>query len=213
MLKETFKLFSYPNVFSSKECRKIIKALDRSQRMQDVGYELDAAKAAESGNEVREPTSTMVHSDETEFTWIRERILRYCNEANEFYRANTTNRLTDDLQFLRYGPGGHFHRRCDNDGSGHIALREITAMLQLSSEREYQGGEFLLQSLSQKASVAPKQQGSLVVFQSCLHHQVLPVTKGVRYVMLARVDRNLNFWDKLRRRVPNTPPTPPEDAR
>ena len=200
MLKDTFKYFVFPNAFNSKECRKIIKSLDKPYRMRNAGYGPDPSKQMAMDDSVRKSMGTTVYKSETEFSWIRNRMLRYCHEANEVYKTKITDELTDDLQLLKYGPGGHFIRHCDSGGPGYFALRELSIVLQLSSPKEYKGGELLLQTLSKEPDVAPKEQGTLIVFQSCLFHQVMPVTKGVRYSMVAWVARRPTLWDKIRGR-------------
>lgn len=207
MLSNVFKVFTYPNAFSPKECRKIIKALDRSHRMFNLDVGVTDAKETQVYDAFRKCTGTSVPKAETEFSWIRNRIIRHANEANEVYKAKITSELTDDLQFLKYGPGGHFLRHSDVRGSKNIALRELSVVVQLSSPKEYRGGELRMQTLSKRGfDTAAKEQGTIIVFQSCLYHQVTPVTAGLRYSMVAWMARSRTIWDKLRG-IPKAPGT------
>jgi len=210
MLKNLFEVTAYPNAFTPKECRKIIRQLDKPSILSEatVTYEADSKVSQDSA--YRKASGTILRKEATEFSWIRNRVIRYATEANKIYKTKVTGDLTDDLQFIKYGVGGHFVRHADNAARNYYALRELSVVVQLSSPKEYRGGELLLQTLSKAPDTAPKEQGTLIVFQSSLFHQVLPVTAGVRFSMVAWMARAPNLWDRIRRidtTMPNSPPS------
>ena len=55
--------------------------------------------------------------------------------------------------------------------------------VQLSSEKDYEGGELILES-GDNVFTCPKSKGTLLIFDSRIVHQVKPVTSGVRYSLV-----------------------------
>lgn len=199
MPKDSYDVFSYPGAFSPKECRNLIQTLDKPHRLSNspVAASFDPRKGLTIDKNVRKTVGTTIYKKESEFTWVRNRILKHCKEANENYKTRITEDLTDDLQFLKYGPGGHYIRHRDI-GSGYFAYRELSVVVQLSSTKDYRGGELLMQNKSNKPDVAPKDQGTIIIFPSHLYHQVMPVTKGVRYSLVAWVARPPTTMEKIK---------------
>lgn len=64
-------------------------------------------------------------------------------------------------------------------GGDNLSTRKLSFSVQLSHPDEYDGGELEL-NLAHSTVVAPRTQGTLVVFPSFLVHRVAPVTRGVR---------------------------------
>lgn len=208
MLKGSYEVFTYPGAFSPKECRTIIKAFDLPQRLSksSVSSGTDRAKQQVLNAAIRKTLSTTVSKNETEFLWIRNRILKYSKQANETYKTRITDDLTDDLQFLKYGPGGHYIRHRDV-GPGLHARRELSVIVQLSSAKDYRGGEVMMENSSKDMEPAPKDQGTIIVFRSHLDHQVMPVTKGMRYSMVAWVARPPNLLEKIKGALSRSAPS------
>lgn len=66
-------------------------------------------------------------------------------------------------------------------------MRKLTAVTLLSDPAKYDGGELLIH-FHPKFFTVPKTQGTVVVFQPWLLHEVLEVTRGLRQTI------NLAFW-------------------
>jgi PKHD-type hydroxylase len=67
-------------------------------------------------------------------------------------------------------------------------MRKVSAVLQLSDPKTYEGGRLKLQNTYTADFFEPPEfeaRGSIVVFPSFLLHQVTPVTKGNRYSAVA----------------------------
>lgn len=125
-------------------------------------------------------------------------------------RANKTNFLYDisgidkeSIQYTSYGKGQYYgwhsddslllhhtkeqisYRGVDEDRSkqksllGDELVRKISFSLQLSGPEEYKGGQFQIIE-GEKMSFAPKQRGTLIIFDSRIRHRVLPVKEGIR---------------------------------
>ena len=84
------------------------------------------------------------------------------------------------LVILRYRTGGKYKWHIDH-GQGPAARREISVVVQLSSEKQYRGGGLLFKAQG-RIYEAPKLQGTVVVFPSKKTvHALQPVSSGTRY--------------------------------
>ena len=59
-------------------------------------------------------------------------------------------------------------------------VRKLSFAMQLSDPDEYEGGNVQLMDEAGKSYIAPRQRGSIMLFDSRTQHRVLKVTKGVR---------------------------------
>lgn len=84
-------------------------------------------------------------------------------------------------QLAEYAVGEHYGLHLDI-GSGVHALRKLSASVQLSDPKDYDGGDLEIWNTGK----APRTQGTLIVFPSYLVHEVKPVTRGLR--------RSLVLW-------------------
>ena len=65
--------------------------------------------------------------------------------------------------------------------------RKLTAVVLLSNPSEYEGGTLRLVPYPDAYEV-PKEQGTVCIFPSWIHHEVLPITSGKRQTL------NVGFW-------------------
>lgn len=86
-----------------------------------------------------------------------------------------------DIQGLRYGLGGHYKFHVD-DGPG--MMRKYSSILMLNND--YAGGELQFQ-IDDKIETIKCEPGKLVIWPSnfMYPHAVTPLTKGVRYSIVA----------------------------
>ena len=92
----------------------------------------------------------------------------------------------EDVKLLKYNIGGKYKWHTDV-GSKETSTRKLTAIVQLSDEQDYEGGDLefgITDELGENNYVATKKQGSIIVFPSFLSHRVIPITKGTRYSLL-----------------------------
>lgn len=85
-------------------------------------------------------------------------------------------------QYLDYHPFEYYLKHVDN-GDDNVAHRKLTASIQLSSPREYIGGNFKIDTLPD-VTVANKNLGSVIVFPSFLQHSAGPVWIGSRKALV-----------------------------
>jgi len=118
------------------------------------------------------------HTQESEFLYkgIGERILG----ANEARYKMDLHGFGDNIQIGRYGVGDFYNWHLDS-GNHHFSKRKLSAIVQLSDETDYEGGdiEIITKGLITRA------RGTMIVFPSYMAHRVLAVTKGVRYSAVA----------------------------
>ena len=124
-------------------------------------------------------------------------------------RANRENFLYDlhcidgeSMQYTQYGPGQFYSWHNDaglachykpltvgNRAEGRAEdfvnentelVRKLSFVLQLSDPDDYEGGNLQLLDEAGKSYFAPRQRGTVVLFDSRTQHRVLPVTSGLR---------------------------------
>ena len=61
--------------------------------------------------------------------------------------------------------------------------RKLSMTVVLNSD--FEGGEFQIGGLQKDQQVPPLKEGSIIVFPSFIDHRIKPVTKGVRYSLVA----------------------------
>ena len=59
-------------------------------------------------------------------------------------------------------------------------VRKLSFVVQLSNPEDYEGGNLQLLAEDGKSYFAPRQRGTIVIFDSRTQHRVLKVTKGQR---------------------------------
>ena len=142
--------------------------------------------------------------------WIAGFLWHYVNKANrENFLYDLTNIDGENLQYTKYSEGQYYNRHNDagisnyykqqyvansgnsNDDSDNLQVtdflktscelvRKLSFTLQLSDPDEYEGGNVQLIDDSGKSYIAPRQRGTIILFDSRTQHRVIKVKKGVR---------------------------------
>ena len=116
---------------------------------------------------------------------IRDRIIGY-NERTDNLIINGRY----EVNILRYPVGGWFKKHKDGvlDLDHRLNLnseRKISATVQLSDKKDYNGGELVVQTektpKGSKGEVMSTKQGDIIIFPSYVDHQVNKVVRGERY--------------------------------
>ena len=128
--------------------------------------------------------------------WIYDIINPFIHRANKEAGWNFQWDWNEPSQFTIYEKGQHYGWHADQ-GAGVIKhksnningkIRKLSLTLQLTNKEEYEGGDFqfmwiqdnkkgLLNTITVDDA---KKIGTVIVFPSFIHHQVLPITKGKR---------------------------------
>ena len=146
---------------------------------------------------VTDPVPGKVHekSQEAENTDLRDVDVRYIDakqdrlyrilnrvavSANKYFRYEISG--IETAQILHYkSPSNGYGYHIDIGPEGTAANRKISVSLMLNEE--YEGGEICFRT-SDNANCTRPRMGEVVAFSSFISHQVKPVTKGDRYVVV-----------------------------
>ncbi|WP_162200113.1 2OG-Fe(II) oxygenase [Kiloniella spongiae] len=131
--------------------------------------------------------------DTDETSWVFKKLAGLVSRVNQDWFQFDLEDFKEGLQLIRYdapedpkAPAGHYGAHMDIGASGSTVSRKLSISIQLSHGASYNGGELSVDNEG-KDWVAPKDQGTAVIFSSFLQHQVRPVTKGTRYALVAWV--------------------------
>lgn len=167
----------FDHLFSPQECKQIIEMVLAFNCGLLTENRIKDKTIRDSDVDFIYPTSKNM--------WVFERIATAVKNLNKQYFGFDLFGLTEGLQITRYlAPSGHYTRHIDR-GLGH-QVRKLSVTIQLSDPLEYEGGELILH-YDHKPAIMSKEQGKLVVFPSYVLHEVQPVTKGIRYSLVAWV--------------------------
>ena len=138
--------------------------------------------------------------------WLGGFLWHYISRAN---RENFLYDLTcidgESIQYTQYGIGDYYKWHNDQglstlykpkaignimpEGSGvaddflnkNVELvRKLSFVLQLSDPDDYEGGNLQLIDETEESYFAPRQRGTIILFDSRTRHRVLPVKSGIR---------------------------------
>ena len=124
--------------------------------------------------------------------WVYDLIWDYMLAANEQAGWKYKIVATQDCQVTRYTKGGFYTWHKDGIGTHnevvdkpnneflHGTTRKLSMSVVLNSN--FEGGDFEIRGLNK---VPRLKEGSIIVFPSFLEHRVTPVTKGIRYSLVA----------------------------
>lgn len=153
-------------------------------------------------NKVRKSTNAWVPSPH----WFTPMAWFYVDKANrENFRYDIDHFDCEALQLTRYQEGDFYNWHIDqgldsfvvpplavSSGSSSTGggrdmtdlnsevVRKLSLIVQLSDPDDYQGGNIQFMTDSGKLYVAPREQGSVIVFDSRTRHRVCKVTGGER---------------------------------
>lgn len=114
--------------------------------------------------------------------FLLERLIPTVNQSNiENFFLDISYGLMSS-QLMLYEEGDWFELHDDtNHWDNNFYDRKITVIIQLSDEKDYEGGSTILGMPNEIMQPEhQKEQGSLLVFPTFLVHEVKPITKGIR---------------------------------
>lgn len=164
----------WDGALSKEECKQIIK-LGESKIVKKATIE-----NKEEDKQIRDSEVSWIYPSDA--IWLYERLTLIAeNLNNQFFNFNLFG-MIEGIQFTKYtAPSGFYGMHMDKVFNG--AARKLSISVQLSDEKEYEGGELLLYTKA-NPDVMGKEQGKLVAFPSYILHEVKPVTKGKRYSLV-----------------------------
>ena len=173
---------SAESCFTVDECKDIVR----------LGEEQEGQSASVSDTGISEG-STVVEklrksrvawlNREPRTKWIFDRIDAVVKEVNGAYKFDLSG--YNLIQIARYSEGDYYDWHLDI-GKKLSSTRKLSITVQLSDPADYDGGELELFSFTRENPT--RNIGSIIVFPSFLTHRIAPVTRGVRWSLVAWVN-------------------------
>ena len=163
---------------SSELCDKIVTTMRKKGLV--PGLVWDGSKfIVDEGYRVVD-TADILESDVPE---LYDALQQLALELNEVFKFNIYG-VFDDAIFMEYrqanvNHGDGFFNWHTDSGDGYTSLRKFSIVIGLTEPHEYDGGELLVQSGSQKRSIR-LHKGECAAFPAYISHCVTPVARGVR---------------------------------
>ena len=125
-------------------------------------------------------TSYRSRSEET--AWLYDRLDALFAEAAEALNL-AVGPITEDVQILRYDPGGHFGLWHTDAGADSHEARRISVSVELSDPGDHQGGllEIVPDTVGRPRTLP---RGGARFVPSRALHRVTPVTRGTRHALV-----------------------------
>jgi len=166
------------NFLSVSQCQKLMRYLE-------TGEATDSELAGNYkdnlvNKEVRNNKEVIINNEE-----LNNKLKMVFELSNQSIWKYNIQEL-EKVRILKYENGGKYkwHTDC---GAKETSTRKLTAIVQLSDETKYEGGnlEFGITDKSGKNNyTAPRTQGSVIIFPSFLSHRVTPIISGKRYSLI-----------------------------
>ena len=185
MNHEYYEYWYWDKEISHKTCQKLIKL---GKGKWDQAQTFGSKKKNQSLDDIRKSDIVWINDQ-----WVYDLIWDYMLAANEQAGWKYNIVAAEDCQVTRYtkddfyswhkdGMGSHYevHDKPDNKFL-HENTRKLSMTIVLNSE--FGGGDFELRDSDEKIPRLNK--GSVIVFPSFMDHRVAPVTKGIRYSLVA----------------------------
>lgn len=113
---------------------------------------------------------------------IAEYLFNLCTLTNGILSWDLDITGLEDLQLTEYGKDGHYgwHTDCDPFLKLGGLHRKVTAVLMLSGDFAYSGGDLEIEGLE----LPRLKKGDVIVFPSVVKHRVKPVESGLRRTLV-----------------------------
>jgi PKHD-type hydroxylase len=133
--------------------------------------------------------------------WLSGFLWHYIQKANrENFLYDLTNIDGESVQYTQYSEGEYYKWHTDADISSCYHpqntaeinrtqdfvnqngefMRKLSFVLQISNPDDYEGGNLQIMTDSGDSYIAPRQRGTIILFDSRSRHRVQKVTSGVR---------------------------------
>lgn len=139
------------------------------------------------GGKVTDPSirRSQVHwLDREKYGWAYRKVWRAIQDVNRANYGFEIKKFEGRLQVTRYHEVDQGHYTWHMDGGKNTPTRKLSLSVQLSAPTDYEGGDIGF-FYTMKEKHASRDRGAIVTFPSWVMHRVTPVTKGVRYSLIA----------------------------
>lgn len=179
----------FKNYLDQNTCKKIIQDVQLLP-VQEAHVGVGEGKEA-IDNSVRRTKIRFINKGDWKFQYIFDIFWKTAIQANDDFFQFNISRL-NFIQFAEYNSNElaeykphHDVFWLNNDAFYH---RKLSGMIQLSNEQDYDGGNFEIVDASVQSrppAADIRQQGTILYLPSFMMHQVTPVTRGIRYSLVA----------------------------
>ena len=173
-------IWDFETAFSGAQCDALVALMEASASAPGPVYSREGAGTVDPT--VRNvATALKQRSDET--GWIFERLDALFAQAGEALGVGV-GPLSEPVQLLRYGPGGHFDLWHSDAGYDVQERRRISVSVELSETGDYEGGvlEIVPDTVGRPRSLP---RGGARFFRSAALHRLTRVSSGTRYALVA----------------------------
>ena len=173
--------FNLKDVFTKEECDRIIHSFSETR--------LEKSIVEDKNTTIIPRKNKMAWVEMTaDNDWIYQRLQGVASHFNkEHYKFNLEWARIELIQFTKYEKGDYYTWHMDLGINPNSMGRKISLVVQLSDPGKYDGGELQIGMIDEEAYTVYKDKGSVSVFSSAMRHRVTPVTRGVRYSLVAWV--------------------------
>jgi PKHD-type hydroxylase len=172
----------YTSVFTSEEIESIIK-IAKAEDTINAGFVQNGNNKL--NNNIRNTLISWIPSNNIKNAWIFQKLTEVIHLANKTY-FNFDLDSIENLQFSIYKEGCFYNQHIDMlDTYPGLQVRKLSFSLQLSDEKDYEGGGLTLCTTFDKE--LPKTKGTIIFFPSYALHKVTPVLRGTRKALVGWV--------------------------
>jgi PKHD-type hydroxylase len=181
--KNLLQYYWFESAFSPDLCQQII-GLGKS--FPQEGGQTFSGTGGEPSS-IRSSTIRWIDYQDQRVKWLTDKLGDMAKEANNRLFQLDLYGFTEKLQFTEYeGQGRHYDWHPDIGPN--MSKRKISIVVQLSDEKDYEGGELLINT--GQILTPSKKQGSVILFPSFLMHKVEPLRSGNRYSLVSWISGN-----------------------
>lgn len=173
---------------------KDIEIFDSNMKSSKVGYYLSEDRIEEG--ELNTKSRISKHAWIPSSHWIGGFLWYYIQRINDENFKYDINKFSgNDIQYTKYTQGSFFTWHTDQDitsfDKSTESIRKLSFTLQLSDPMDYTGGDVQFYSINgdnSKSFFAPRERGSMIVFDSRTPHRVRKIKSGIRKSLVGWIE-------------------------
>ena len=166
------------NFLSESQCVKLMRYLERNEpTISELAGNYDNNIM---NKEVRDNQEVKINDEK-----LNNKLKMLFELANHSIFKYNIQEL-ESVKILKYGVGGKYKWHTDS-GAKETSTRKLTAIVQLSDETNYEGGDLefgITDKTGKNNYTAKRTRGSITIFPAFLSHRVTPITQGTRYSLI-----------------------------
>ena len=139
--------------------------------------------AGNTDAQIRRSQITML-GQERKYDWLYQRIWDAAQECNRLFFCVDVVGVEANIQLARYDSSNSGFYDWHTDFAGIRPLRKLSISIQLSRPEDYEGGNLELM-YGPQPRMLDRTRGAFLIFPSFMLHRVTPVTRGVRWSLVA----------------------------